>query len=283
MGCCYSVPNDKVYVVESCGKFSKLATPGLLMLPLPCVCQVAGRVSTRIGQIDVLVETKTKDNVFVQINVSVQFVVRMDKVFEAHYSLQNHVDQIRSYVFDVVRSTVPNQNLDEVFESKDEIATSVKHQLKQTMEAFGYTIVKTLVTDINPDQRVKNAMNEINASKRNRIAAQEKAEADKLLAVKRAEAEAEAKYLQGAGIARQRKAIVEGLRDSVTDFRSTMKGMDAKNVLDLVLITQYFDTLKDIGVSSGKQTIFVPHNPGSLSSLADEIKGGVLASAKGDN
>eukprot|EP00922_Rhytidocystis_sp_ex-Travisia-forbesii_P029188 GHVS01042742.1.p1 GENE.GHVS01042742.1~~GHVS01042742.1.p1 ORF type:complete len:284 (-),score=37.37 GHVS01042742.1:267-1118(-) len=282
MGCCYSVPNDKVYVVEQCGKFSKLAHPGLLVLPLPCVCTVAGRVSTRIGQIDVLVETKTKDNVFVQINVSVQFVVRMDKVFEAHYSLQNHVEQIRSYVFDVVRSTVPNQNLDDVFESKDEIATSVKQQLKQTMDAFGYSIVKTLVTDINPDQRVKNAMNEINASKRNRIAAQEKAEADKLLAVKRAEAEAEAKYLQGAGIARQRKAIVEGLRDSVSDFRSNMKGMEAKDVLDLVLITQYFDTLKDIGLSSGKQTIFVPHNPGSLSALADEIKGGVLAGTKKD-
>eukprot|EP00922_Rhytidocystis_sp_ex-Travisia-forbesii_P029192 GHVS01042746.1.p1 GENE.GHVS01042746.1~~GHVS01042746.1.p1 ORF type:complete len:294 (-),score=33.21 GHVS01042746.1:608-1453(-) len=276
MGCFYSVPNDKVYVVEQCGKFNKLGHPGLLILPFPCICKVAGRVSTRIGQIDVLVETKTNDNVFVQINISVQFVVRIDKVFEAHYCLQNHVEQIRSYVFDVVRSTVPNQNLDEVFESKDEIATSVKQQLKQTMEGFGYTIVKTLVTDINPDQRVKNAMNEINASKRNRIAAQEKAEADKLLTVKRAEAEAEAKYLQGAGIARQRKAIVEGLKDSVTDFRTNMKGMEAKDVLDLVLITQYFDTLKDIGASSGKQTIFVPHNPGSLSALADEIKGGVL-------
>lgn len=280
MGCFHSVPNDKVFVVETCGKFSKLAHPGLLFLPLPCVCTIAGHVTTRICQLDVLVETKTKDNVFVQVNVSVQYVVRSDKVFEAHYSLQNHLDQIRSYVFDVVRSTVPNQNLDDVFESKDEIATAVKQQLKQTMDAFGYSIVKTLVTDINPDQRVKNAMNEINASKRNRVAAQEKAEADKLLSVKRAEAEAEAKYLQGAGIARQRKAIVEGLKDSVTDFSASMKGMDAKDVLDLVLITQYFDTLKDIGMSSGKQTIFVPHNPGSLSSLAEEIRGGVLCGAR---
>eukprot|EP00921_Rhytidocystis_pertsovi_P015135 GHVQ01024191.1.p1 GENE.GHVQ01024191.1~~GHVQ01024191.1.p1 ORF type:complete len:247 (+),score=35.29 GHVQ01024191.1:413-1153(+) len=244
MGCFHSVPNDKIYVVEKCGKFDRMALPGLLFLPLPCVCDVVGRVSTRICQLDVLVETKTKDNVFVQINISVQYAVQRDKVFEAQYSLQNPVDQIRSYVFDVVRSTVPNQNLDEVFESKDDIATAVKHQLKATMDAFGYSIVKTLVTDINPDQRVKNAMNEINASKRNRIAAQEKAEADKLLAVKRAEAEAEAKFLQGEGIARQRKAIIEGLRDSVTDFSSNIQGMNAKDVLDLVLITQYFDTLK---------------------------------------
>eukprot|EP00920_Eleutheroschizon_duboscqi_P021290 GHVT01050108.1.p1 GENE.GHVT01050108.1~~GHVT01050108.1.p1 ORF type:complete len:231 (+),score=44.63 GHVT01050108.1:59-694(+) len=168
-------------------------------------------------------------------------------------------------------------DLDRVFESKDDVASAVKDSLKQTMDAFGYTIVKTLVTDVNPDERVKRAMNEINASKRNRIAAQEKAEADKLFAVKRAEAEAQAKFLQGEGIARQRKAIVEGLRESVCDFTNQFSGLEASEVLDLVLVTQYFDTLKDLSSSSGHQTVFVPHNPGSLHVLAAELRAGVMS------
>ena len=279
MGCVYAVPNDQIYVLETCGKFDRMQNPGLLCIPLPCVTQVAGRLSTRIHQLDVAVETKTKDNVFVQVNVSIQYAIQVAKAFEAHYSLQNHEEQIRSYVFDVVRSTVPKLGLDEVFQSKDDVAQAVKEQLKTTMDNFGYSIVKTLLTDINPDAKVRGAMNEINASKRNRIAMQEKAEADKLLAVKRAEAEAEAKFLQGDGIARQRKAIVDGLRDSVSDFSSKMTGMQPKEVLDLILVTQYFDTLKELGMSSKQQTIFVPHNPGSLSSLADEIRSGVLSGA----
>mmetsp|Transcript_1608 Transcript_1608/g.1914 ORF Transcript_1608/g.1914 Transcript_1608/m.1914 type:complete len:244 (+) Transcript_1608:28-759(+) len=243
MGCFYSVPNDQVFVVEKCGRDDRIAHPGLLCIPVPGVWAVGGKLSTRVMQLDVEVETKTMDNVFVKLHVSIQYVVQLDKVFEAHYRLQDRDDQIRSYVFDTVRSAVPRQNLDETFESKDDIAKAIKEDLKPIMDNFGYTIVQALVTDVNPDQRVKNAMNEINASKQHRAATQEKAEAEKLLIVKRAQADAEAKYLQGQGIARQRAAIVEGLRESVTDFSHSFAGMEPKDVLDLVLITQYFDTL----------------------------------------
>lgn len=278
MGCIQSVNNDQIKVVERCGKFSKTAGPGLLVLPLNicCIENVAGEVSTRIQQLDVRVETKTKDNVFVEITVSVQYLVMNNKVYEAFYRLQEPRAQINSYVFDVVRAEVPKLNLDEVFETKENIGIAVKKELSAVMENYGYMIIKTLVTDVTPDRRVRDAMNEINASKRQRIAAQEKAEADKVLIVKKAEGEAETKWLQGQGIARQRKAIVDGLRESVHDFSSSVGGMTAKDVLDLVLITQYFDTLKDLGATSGHQTIFIPHNPGSLGALAEEIRSGVI-------
>eukprot|EP00923_Selenidium_pygospionis_P027540 GHVN01049641.1.p1 GENE.GHVN01049641.1~~GHVN01049641.1.p1 ORF type:complete len:305 (+),score=38.78 GHVN01049641.1:178-1092(+) len=275
MGCVQCVPNDQVYVVERCGKFHQTATAGFLCLPIPCIWRVAGRVSKRILQLEVSVETKTSDNVFVNVGVSVQYAVQQEKIYEAYYSLADAAGQIQSYVFDVVRSTVPTQTLDTVFESKDEIAMAVKRELTKTMDEYGYTIIKTLITDVAPDHHVKNAMNAINASKRDRMAAQERAEADKLLTVKKAEADAEAKYLQGEGIARQRKAIIEGLQESVADFQD-MKGLDTKEVLDLVLITQYFDTLKELGASSGNQTVFIPHNPGALGQLADEIRSGVI-------
>lgn len=275
MGIIHCVSNDQVYVVENCGAYSKSAQPGLLVTPLPCCCKVAGRVSKRIVELGVDVETKTLDNVFVHINVSVQYTVIPSKIYEAFYMLEEPESQIKSYVFDVVRSTVPTQNLDTVFESKDDIALAVKHELTNKMEAYGFLIVQTLVTDVSPDARVKAAMNAINASKRDRLAAQEKAEADKLLTVKRAEADAEAKYLQGEGLARQRKAIIEGLQESVTDLQ-TVKGLDSKEVLDLVLITQYFDTLKELGDHSAGQTLFVPHNPGALAALADEIRSGIV-------
>jgi len=274
------VPNDQVYVVERCGKFDRLAFPGFLCIPIPGVWNIRGKMSTRIRQLDVSVETKTKDNVFVGLNVSVQYSIKTDKVYEATYKLQNHEEQIRSYVFDVVRSTVPAQTLDETFRSKFEIAQAVKAELKKSMDEFGYSIVQALVTDITPDAAVKAAMNEINTSKRQRMAAQEKAEADKILAVKKAEADAESKFLQGQGIARQRRAIVDGLRESVTDFSQAVDGMEPKDVLDLVLITQYFDTLKELGDTSGRQTIFIPHNPASLTQLADEIRKGVVSEQK---
>eukprot|EP01068_Selenidium_serpulae_P007587 Selendium_serpulae@DN4756_c0_g1_i1.p2 len=277
MGIIHCVSNDQVYIVENCGKFDRAAQPGLLVTPIPCWCRVSGKVSKRIVELNVDVETKTLDNVFVHINISVQYAVISNKIYEAYYMLEEPENQIRSYVFDVVRSTVPTQNLDTVFESKDDIALAVKSELTTKMETYGYLIVQTLVTDISPDSRVKSAMNAINASKRDRLAAQEKAEADKLLTVKRAEADAEAKYLQGEGLARQRKAIIDGLQESVTDFQS-VKGLDSKEVLDLVLITQYFDTLKELGEHSKGQTLFVPHNPGALATLAEEIRGGIVSS-----
>eukprot|EP00919_Chromeraceae_sp_WS-2016_P073497 GHVR01173788.1.p1 GENE.GHVR01173788.1~~GHVR01173788.1.p1 ORF type:complete len:216 (+),score=49.71 GHVR01173788.1:327-974(+) len=212
--------------------------------------------------------------------LDVQYVVMLERIFESFYKLQSSHEQIKAYVFDVVRATVPKLLLDDVFESKEEIAIAVKTELKKSMDDFGYSIIKTLVTDIQPDKRVRDAMNEINASKRMRVAQSEKAEADKLLLVKRAEGEAETKFLQGQGIARQRKAIVDGLRESVHDFSTAVGGMSAKEVLDLVLITQYFDTLKDLGAQSKEQTIFIPHNPGSLSALAEEIRSGVISTHK---
>ena len=220
----------------------------------------AGDVSLRIQESYMTCETKTKDNVFVSIQLAIQFEVIRSKIFEAFYALQNPITQINAYVFDVVRSTVPRMLLDEVFESKDQIASQVKESLCKTMGEFGFFIHQALVTDISPNQKVRDAMNEINASRRLRMAATERAEAEKILSVKQAEAEAESKYLQGQGIARQRKAIVDGLRDSVGDFTESIHGMSAKDVLELVLLTQYFDTVKDIGCSGKVKTVFVSNS-----------------------
>ena len=263
MGCCYSIPNDKIAIVTACGKFDRTAPPGFLCLPLPCICAKAGEVSLRVQETHVTVETKTKDNVFAAIQIAVQFEVIRSKIYEAFYSLQNPLVQINAYVFDVVRSTVPKMLLDEVFESKDQIAFQVKDSLGKIMGEFGYFIHQVLVTDIAPNARVRDAMNEINASRRMRLAATERAEAEKILSVKQAEAEAESKHLQGQGIARQRKAIVDGLRDSVGDFTESIHGMNAKDVLELVLLTQYFDTIKDIGCGGKVRTVFVPNSDGA--------------------
>lgn len=263
MGCCYSIPNDRMAIVVNCGKFDRIAPPGCLCLPIPCIYWKAGEVSLRIQENNVNVETKTKDNVFASIQIAVQFEVIRSKIYEAFYLLQNPVVQINAYVFDVVRSTVPKMLLDEVFESKDQIALQVKESLGKIMGEFGFFIHQVLVTDITPNGRVRDAMNEINASRRLRLATTERAEAEKILAVKQAEAEAESKYLQGQGIARQRKAIVDGLRDSVGDFTESIHGMNAKDVLELVLITQYLDTMKDIGSAGNVKTVFVPNSDGN--------------------
>lgn len=234
----------------------------------------------RIQQLNVRVETKTKDNVFIQMTVAVQYVVLKEKIYEAFYKLTSPTHQINSFVFDAVRSQVPKLTLDEVFEEKEEIADRVLEQLAAQMSEFGFRILQTLVIDLDPDEKVKNAMNEINANRRLRIAAQEKAESDKILLVKRAEAEAESKYLQGNGVARQRRAIVEGLRESVHDFTDRVDGIGPKDVLELVLVTQYFDTLKEVGLHSTNNTMFLPHNPGSLNQLSKEIKDGFAGIAK---
>ena len=217
-------------------------------------------------------ETKTKDNVFVSIQLAVQFEVIRSKIFEAFYSLQNPIVQINAYVFDVVRSTVPKMLLDEVFESKDEVASQVKDSLAKIMGEFGFCIHQCLVTDISPNSRVRDAMNEINASRRLRLAATERAEADKILTVKQAEAEAESKHLQGQGIARQRRAIVDGLRDSVGEFQDSIHGMSAKDILELVLMTQYFDTIKEIGSNGKSKIVFVSNNdPNGNDSLRNTL------------
>lgn len=273
--CCFTVPSDEVAVIEKLGKFSHFGNPGFNCL-VPCLYNKAGAVSTRIQQLNVGCETKTVDDVFVHITVSIQYQILRDKIYEAYYRLMDSNAQINSYVYDTIRATIPRMKLDDVFASKDEIAVNVKRSLDQKMSLYGYNILQTLVTDINPNDKVKNAMNEIDASRRMRKATTEKAEADKIMIVKKAQAEAESKRLSGEGIARQRKAIVDGLRDSVTNFKEAVPGSDATDVMELVLITQYFDTLKDVSSTTSNRSIFVPHAPSALGDIAKQLKGGFM-------
>lgn len=280
--CCFTcTESGTAQVIERFGKFEYMADPGCH----PVVCcigqRVAGTLSLRIQQLDVAVETKTKDNVFVTIVVSVQYQVVKDSLYDAFYRLTDSREQIKAYVFDVVRSTVPKICLDDVFTEKEEIAASVKDELCKSMTSFGYSILHALVTDISPDASVKRAMNEINAAQRLRVAATDKAEAEKILVVKQAEADAEAKFLAGTGIARQRQAIVNGLRQSVVAFSEEVSDVESKDVLSLLLLTQYFDTLKEIGANSKSNTIFVPHGPGALNDAAGQIRTGMLEGLAG--
>ncbi len=275
----FVVHQQSVSVVERFGRFARIARPGL-NLKIPMVERVAGRANLRVQQLDVSVETKTLDNVFVRVVVSVQFYVIPDAVFNAFYRLSDAATQIRSFVFDVVRARVPNIAIDDVFQRKDDIAEAVKAELSEVMGGFGYGIVKTLVTDIDPDAHVKAAMNEINAAQRMRVAAQERGEAEKILRVKAAEADAQAKALAGKGIAEQRRAIVEGLRESVDEFQRTVPGTSAQDVMNLVLMTQYFDTLKEIGATSQTNTILMPHSPGALGDLSAQLRDAMITSAQ---
>jgi len=248
---------------------------------IPCFGEaMAGTVSLRIQELDVKCETKTQDNVFVTVYVSVQYHVITESVYDAFYKLTNPRQQITAYIGNVVRSTVPRIKLDHVFESKDEIDHAVKDELEKVMTTFGYSIVQALVTDIDPDPRVKASMNEINAAQRNRMAAADQAEAQKILTVKAAEAEAESKYLAGLGIARQRKAIVDGLKDSVVAFSETVSGTTPKDVMDLLLINQYFDTLKEIGAHGKATTIFIPHSPAGVADVASQVRDGFIQGKK---
>ncbi|KAJ1446058.1 band 7 family-domain-containing protein [Pelagophyceae sp. CCMP2097] len=257
MSCVQCVPTSEVAIVERFGKYERLAGDGIHFICYP-IDTFVGKVNLRVQSLEVRCETKTQDNVFVDIAVSVQFSVIQEKVYEAFYRLANPRQQITAYVYDVIRSTLPQFTLDQAFEAKDDIAQAVKAALGDIMQSYGYLILNTLVTDMNPDARVRNAMNEINASKRQKEAAYEKAEGDKIVQVKAAEAEAESKYLSGVGVARQRKAIVDGLRDSIASFSGSVKGTTPKDVVDLLLITQYFDMLKDVGVRGNCNTVFVP-------------------------
>ena len=271
----FTVEQQTAAVIQRFGKFVRVAMPGL-NAKAPFIDSVAGRISLRVQQLDVKVETKTEDNVFVHVVVAVQFYVLPAKVYEAFYRLGNAATQITAFVFDVVRARVPRIKLDDVFAKKDEIADVVKSELAHVMEDFGYGIVKALVTDIDPDAKVKQAMNEINAAQRLRVAATEKGEADRILKVKAAEAEAQSKALQGKGIADQRKAIVEGLRESVDEFQRGVPGATAHDVMNLVLMTQYFDTLKEIGAAARSNTILIPHSPGNLTDLAAQVRNAMI-------
>lgn len=271
----FIVQQQTVAIVQRLGKFDRLAEAGL-HIRVPFIEKVAGTVNLRVQQLDVEVETKTRDNVFVRVIVSVQYYVLADKVYDAFYKLDDPVNQIKAFVFDVVRARVPKIKLDDVFEKKDEIAGAVKAELSQVMDDFGYGIVKTLVTDIDPDAKVKEAMNEINAAQRMRAAATEKGEAEKIMQVKAAEADAEAKALSGRGVADQRQAIVEGLRESVDEFQRTVPGTSPQDVMNLILMTQYFDMLKDIGQSSKANTILLPHSPGHVADVSSQLRDAII-------
>jgi regulator of protease activity HflC (stomatin/prohibitin superfamily) len=262
-------------VVERLGKFTRIAPAGL-NLKIPFIDRVSGRLSLRIQQLDVKIETKTKDNVFVNVMVSVQYYVLPSKVVEAFYKLQDPQGQITAYVFDTVRARVPSLILDDLFEKKDDIALAVKSELDNVMDDFGYGIIKALVTDIDPDAKVKVSMNEINAAQRLREAAIQQAEADKIRVVKAAEGEAESKALQGQGIANQRKAIIDGLKESVESFNSGVAGTKAEDVMNLVLMTQYFDTLKEIGLSGKTNTILIPHSPGGMGDISEQMRNAIV-------
>ena len=228
-------------------------------------------MSLRVNQMSLTMETKTRDNVFVTIPISVQTRVRPEKVNAAYYSLTDPEAQIKSYVEQVVLGHVPGMTLDEVFASQSSIAAAVKHELDVDMAAFGFEIVNVLVTDIIPDAKVKSATNDINAAQREQVAATARGEAEKILVVKKAEAEAESKALQGQGIANQRRAIIEGLRGSIEDFQKALGDASAKEVMQLVLVTQYFDTLKSIGESDKTNTLFLSHTPGAVQSISEQV------------
>lgn len=271
----FTVQQRTTAIVQRLGKFVREAGPGL-HVKIPFIDRVIGRVNLRVQQLDVTIETKTEDNVFVQMVVAVQYFVLPTKVYDAFYRLEDANRQITSFVFDVVRARVPKIKLDDLFEKKDEIADIVKSELAEVMDDFGYGIIKALVTDIDPDARVKESMNEINAAQRMRVAATEKGEADRILKVKAAEGDAQSKALQGKGIADQRKAIVEGLRDSVDAFQRAVPGTTAKDVMNLVLMTQYFDMLKEIGASSRSNAILIPHSPGNLATLTEQMRNAMI-------
>lgn len=275
LGWLFTVEQQTAAIVERFGRFRKIATAGLNW-KIPLIDSVAGRLSLRVQQLDVNVESKASDDVFVVLTIAVQYFVIEGKVKEAFYRLTNPHQQIESFVFDLVRAEVPKMTLDEVFQKKDAIAQAVKDELSETMDQYGYGIVKALVNDIDPDRRVKDAMNEVRAAERQREAAIQKGEAAKILRVKEAEGEAESKRLQGEGLASQRKAIAEGLRQSVDLVTAGATGVDEHTVINLLLLVQYMDTLRDIAANTRSNTLFLPHSPGALGELFEQIRNSVL-------
>ena len=276
LGSFFTVQTARAVVVTRFGKFLRVAEAGLNW-KVPFIDAVAGTLSLRVTQINLTMETKTKDNVFVTIPISVQNRVRAEKVFDAFYKLTDPAAQIKSYVEQVILGHVPGMTLDEVFANQSSIAMAVKKELDADMAGFGYEIVNVLVTDIVPDAKVKSAMNDINAAQREQVAAAARGEAEKILGVKKAEAEAESKALQGQGIANQRKAIVEGLQSSIEQFQKAVVGATAQDVMQLVMVTQYFDTLKSIGESDRTNTLFLTHSPGAVSDVGQQVLQSILA------
>src|ERR1700756_5523566 len=281
LGSFFTVNTAQVAIITRFGKFLRLADPGLNW-KVPYFDSVDGIVSLRVNQIALTMETKTKDNVFVTIPISVQNRVRPERVYDAFYKLSDPVAQIKSYVEQVILGHVPSMTLDEVFASQSSIAAAVKQELDADMAAFGYEIVNVLVTDIVPDPKVKSAMNDINAAQREQVAANARGEAEKILVVKKAEAEAESKALQGQGIANQRKAIIEGLQASIEQFQRVVGGASPSEVMQLVLVPQYFDTPKSMGENDRTNTFFLAHSPGTVKDVSDQILESMLVAGRAD-
>ena len=273
----YVVRQQSVAIVERFGRYQKIATSGIHMrLPFG-IDKIAARIQLRLLQSEIVVETKTKDNVFVMMNVATQYRVNEQNVTDAYYKLMRPEAQIKSYIEDALRSSVPKLTLDELFEKKDEIALEVQHQVAEEMTTYGYIIVKTLITKVEPDAEVKQSMNEINAAQRKRVAAQELAEADKIKIVTAAEAEAEKDRLHGVGIAQQRKAIVDGLAESIAELKEANVGMSEEQIMSILLTNQYLDTPNTFAVK-GNQTLFLPNNPNGV----DDIRTQILSALKTD-
>ena len=279
LGSFFTVQTAQVAIVQRLGKFARIAGPGLNW-KTPYLETVVQRMSMKVQQFEVQVETKTQDNVFVQIPVSIQYKVIPEGVESAFYKLSDPVKQIESMVYNVVLGHVPKMKLDDTFLNQADIASDLRDNLDASMKEYGYSIVKVLISDIVPDQKVKAAMNDINAAQREREATVSRAETNKLLLVKQAEAEAESKRLQGEGIANQRKAIIAGLKDSVEDFAKTVPGSTPQDVMQLVLMTQYFDTLKEVAANDHTNTILIPHTPNTLTDIFSQIRNAIIAGSE---
>ncbi|NJY61474.1 SPFH domain-containing protein [Salinimicrobium sp. CDJ15-81-2] len=271
----FTVKQQTAAILERFGKFQRISNSGL-HFKVPVIDQIAGRINLKVQQLDVLVETKTKDDVFVKLKISVQFQVIQTRVYDAFYKLENSHDQITSYVFDVVRAEVPKMKLDDVFERKDDIAIAVKRELNEAMEEYGYDIIKTLVTDIDPDVQVKAAMNRINASEREKVAAEYEAEAERIKIVAKARAEAESKRLQGQGIADQRREIARGLEESVDVLNNV--GINSQEASALIVVTQHYDTLQSLGEETQSNLILLPNSPQTGSDMLNNMIASFTAS-----
>ncbi|HUH47615.1 MAG TPA: SPFH domain-containing protein [Arenibacter sp.] len=271
----FTVKQQTAVIIERFGKFHSIRHSGL-QLKIPIIDRIAARVGLKIQQLDVIVETKTLDDVFVKLKISVQYVVIKDKVYDAFYQLEYPHDQITSYVFDVVRAEVPKMKLDDVFVRKDDIAIAVKAELQEAMSEYGYDIIKTLVTDIDPDAQVKEAMNRINASEREKIAAQFEGDAARILIVEKAKAEAESKRLQGQGIADQRREIARGLEESVEVLNKV--GINSQEASALIVVTQHYDTLQSIGEATNANLILLPNSPQAGSDMLNNMVASFTAS-----
>jgi len=271
----FIVKQQTAVIVERFGRFHSIRQSGL-QLKIPLVDRISGRLSLKIQQLDVIIETKTLDDVFVRLKVSVQYKVIKEKVYDAFYKLDYPHDQITSYVFDVVRAEVPKMKLDDVFVKKDDIALAVKAELNEAMSGYGFDIIKTLVTDIDPDAQVKQAMNRINASEREKIAAQFEGDAARILIVEKAKAEAESKRLQGQGIADQRREIARGLEESVEVLNKV--GINSQEASALIVVTQHYDTLQSIGGETNSNLILLPNSPQAGSNMLNDMVASFTAS-----